>query len=100
MARYTNIKQVKDNNGQRVYVTVKYPNIPASVTDVYVFVSGGDRYDLLASSYYGDSSLWWIISTANPNQPKASIYPTPGAQIRIPTDITNIISQYNILNPQ
>ena len=100
MARYTTIKQIKSDEGQRMYVTVKYPNISPSITDIYVFVSAGDRYDLLASSYYGDSSLWWIISTANPNQPKASLYPTPGSQIRIPTNITEITSQYNTLNPQ
>ena len=27
----------------------------------------GDRLDLLANQFYGDVTLYWIISTANPN---------------------------------
>ena len=41
------------------YQNLKYPDIPTSVEDIYVFTSEGDRYDILAQAYYKDSTLWW-----------------------------------------
>jgi hypothetical protein len=45
-------------------------------------LSEGERFDILAGKYYGDSSLWWIISAAsdvgNPLQAP------PGTRIKIP----------------
>ena len=58
----------------------------------------GDRFDLLAQQYYKDSSLWWIISTANETLPQNSLYILTGTQIRIPTDISNILNEEKIIN--
>jgi hypothetical protein len=68
MSRYTSIPftQTADNRKRR-YTTVKYPEISLDFSDIYVYTTRGDRYDILANIYYGDSSLWWVISTANPN---------------------------------
>jgi hypothetical protein len=33
--------------------------------EFYHFVQSGDRIDLLANRYYGNSALWWVIGWAN-----------------------------------
>jgi hypothetical protein len=101
MARYTNIPlftTLTDSN--RRYIVVKYPPIPLGSSDIYVYTTKGDRFDILALNYYGDSSLWWIINRANPGQSPDSIYPSIGAQIRIPSPqrIATILSQYSAIN--
>ena len=65
MARYTNIPTTLSPNDKRMYKTVRYPQIPRSFEDIYVYTTTGDRYDTLASQYYGNPSLWWVISSAN-----------------------------------
>jgi nucleoid-associated protein YgaU len=99
MNRYQYIK-IEKNLETRVkqYRDSKYPTIPFSPNDVYVVTVIGDRYDLLANQYYGDSTLWWIISTANSLLPQNSIFIPVGTQIRIPTDINNVLTSYNNLN--
>jgi len=101
MARYSSIRIVNTvENTKRRYVNLKYPEITTDFSDIYVYVTRGDRYDLLAQSYYSDSSLWWIISRANPSQTSDSLIPNIGEQIRIPSSsrISTILSQYDILN--
>ena len=71
---------------------------PLSVNDIYVITTVGDRYDLLANQYYGDSTLWWIISIANSLLPQNSIFIPEGTQLRIPTNVTPILTSYNQLN--
>jgi phage tail protein X len=99
MNRYQNI-QVEKNALTRVsqYRDSKYPTVPLSINDIYVITTVGDRYDLLANQYYGDSTLWWIISIANSLLPQNSIFIPEGTQLRIPTDVTSILTSYNQLN--
>jgi len=101
MNRYKNISTFNNSvvkPGKRFYGVVKYPDIPLLVSDIYIITQKRDRYDLLANQYYGDKSLWWIIATANPFITQDTLNPPQGIQIRIPTDITNIINSYNKLN--
>jgi hypothetical protein len=98
MNRYSNIPLLKNNTGTRYYANAKYPDIPFRDSDIYVISQKGDRYDSLAYHYYKDSTLWWIIPAANPRFKPNSLFPILGQQIRIPTDIANIISAYNLLN--
>jgi hypothetical protein len=101
MARYNNIPVfTTPTDSNRRYTVVKYPSIPRGESDIYVYTTKGDRFDILALNYYGDSSLWWIINRANPGQSSDSIYPTVGTQIRIPSPqrISTILSQYSELN--
>jgi hypothetical protein len=97
MNRYQNIPETRYDK-KRAYQTVRYPEIPFNENDIYVICTEGDRYDILAQRYYSDSSLWWIISTANRNLPQNSLLPTPGAQIRIPFDPTEVINTFNQIN--
>ncbi len=101
MNRYQNIEILTDSVVKpkvRFYATVRYPEIPLSENDIFVLTVVGDRLDLLANQYYNDSTLYWIIGRANNQLPQNSIYLPEGAQIRIPTNIGNIISNFNVLN--
>ena len=98
MNRYQNISIYKTNKGKRYYGTTKYPNIPLSLNDIYVYTTQGDRFDILAQQYYNDSSLWWIISSANSDLPQNSYYIPEGTQIRIPQNISQVLSLFTNLN--
>ena len=98
MSRYRNIPQTTSPDGKLMYKTVRYPEMPRSFEDIYVSTTIGDRYDTLALQYYGDSSLWWIISNANGTLIQDSLTPPVGSQIRIPSNPTPIISEYNKIN--
>jgi hypothetical protein len=99
MNRYQYIKIEKNPETKvRQYRDSKYPTIPLSDSDIYVITVDGDRYDLLASQYYGDQTLWWIISIANSFLPQNSIFIPIGTQIRIPQNINGILKSYNNLN--
>ena len=45
--------------------TTIYSFIPESDGDIYVMTQPGDRLDLLADQFYGNSNLWWYIAKAN-----------------------------------
>ena len=67
MKRYSPISTKVTPTDKIIYNTVRYPEIPRSLSDIYVYTSVGDRFDTLAQQYYGDSSLWWVLSIANGN---------------------------------
>ena len=98
MRRYTPIPTTTSPDGERIYKTVRYPEIPRSFSDIYVYTTIGDRFDTLAQQYYNDSSLWWIISNANGALNQNSLTPTVGTQLRIPSNPTPTIAAYNKLN--
>ena len=98
MDRYRNIKTLKNTQGIEYYRGTKYPEIPLSEDDIYVITVTGDRLDILANRYYGDPTLYWIISSANPSQSFSSMYIIEGSQLRIPNNISNILAAYNALN--
>jgi hypothetical protein len=106
MNRYQSIPITKIDN-KPVYQTTKYPEIPLSDNDVYVYTSQGDRFDILANQYYGDQSLWWIISIANTaiagttlpsDLPQDSLIIPEGIQIRIPSNYAEVLNSFKILN--
>jgi len=98
MARYTNIQKTIAPDKEQMYITVRYPEIPRSFSDIYVYTTIGDRFDTLAQQYYNDSSLWWIISNANGKLNQSSLTPPIGTQLRIPSNPTPILAAYNKLN--
>ncbi len=100
MARYSNIPKIKSPGGKQIYQTVRYPKIPRSESDIYIYTTIGDRYDTLAQQYYGDSDLWWIIANANGKINKNSLTPPIGTQLRIPENPTPTLAEYNSINSQ
>ena len=92
---------------KQIYQTTKYPEVPLTDNDIYVYTTQGDRFDILANQYYGDQSLWWIISIANTavagtslpsDLPQDSLVIPEGIQIRIPANYAEVLSSYRILN--
>lgn len=78
--------------------STRYPDIPLSENDIYMYTMRGDRLDNLAYQFYQDPTLWWILSVANPDLPNDSLYPTIGYQLRIPSDISQIVDSFIQLN--
>lgn len=104
--RYKNIPRTKIN-GKTCYKTSRYPEIPLSDTDIYVISSRGDRFDILAQQYYGDSSFWWVISIANTagagtllnaNLSQNTLVIPEGTQIRIPSNPIDVYNAFNLIN--
>jgi len=97
-SRYQNIPITKLNlTGSVYYQTNVYPTVQPTDTDYYVITTVNDRLDLIAFDFYQDSSLWWVIASAN-SLPGDSIYPPIGVQLRIPTNISTILNNYNLVN--
>jgi len=92
-SRYENNSSKKLSDGRRVYRPRIYPNIPKKDTDVYIATQGGDRLDTLANQFYNDSSLWWIIASAN-NIHDATFTLDDGTILRIPIDYLDIINDF------
>ena len=103
MARYSSLPKIALPNGPNKYTqgyrTIRYPEVPQSDNDIWVLTTVGDRLDTLSYQFYGDDSLWWIISIANPNKVNfGSVYLTPGIEIRIPINYSQVVSSFNLLN--
>ena len=96
--RYTFNNTKKLSDGREVYTSKVLPKIPKSDADTYIAVQTGDRLYSIAQEYLGDASLWWVISTANPQYSGASLFPGGGLQIRIPFPIQNVINDFNAVN--
>jgi len=97
MNRYQDIQIQKDQTGRRYKKTIVLPSIEPSELDTYIIGQYGDRLDLLAFKYYGDSSYWWIIALAN-DLGKGDLTVPVGVQIRIPADQYSIEAEYKELN--
>jgi hypothetical protein len=95
--RYQNTP-IEKINGKRAYQTTRYPEIPLSENDIYVYTTQGDRFDILAQQYYGDQSYWWVISIANAQLFQNSLVIPEGIQLRIPSNLAGILSSFNLLN--
>ena len=98
MKRYKTISTTQNQEGKRYYNTTKYPVPVSDFNDIYVITQEGDRFDNLALQYYGDPTLWWAISTANPNLPQNSYFPPVGVQLRIPANVSGLISNFESIN--
>ena len=97
-SRYQNIPTTRlDLTGSTYYETNVYPEVQPTYSDYYVITTVNDRLDLIAQDFYQDSSLWWVIASANA-LPGDSIYPPIGIQLRIPTNLKTILNTYNSVN--
>jgi hypothetical protein len=106
MIRYKNVP-ITIIDKKQVYQTTLYPEVPLSDNDIYVYSTQGDRFDILANQYYGDQSLWWIISIANTavagtslpsDLPQDSLIIPEGLQIRIPANYADVLNSFKNLN--
>ena len=96
--RYTYSKIVKEKETQKQYFeSTIYPKIKPTDNDIYIISTQSDRLDLLASKYYNNASYWWVISVAN-NLNDASLSIEPGRQLRIPSDISSVLNEFERIN--
>ena len=95
--RYDRLAIKKTTEGRSYTGNVIYPDIPISEDDFYVISTGGDRFDILAQQFYQDSSLWWIISSANPVYGGSLAIPT-GTQLRIPASKSKALQLFEEVN--
>jgi hypothetical protein len=93
-SRYSNAGIKNTSIGRKVYMANKYPTIPLRNTDIYVATETGDRFDSLATQFYRDPSLWWIIASAN-NIHDGSMGVDDGTVLRIPVQYLEIINDFN-----
>lgn len=98
MTRNNNPVILKTPTGIPYYKGKLYPNIPLSENDNYIITTIGDRLDTLAYYYYRDSELYWIISVANNNVTRGSLFPLPGTQLRIPANLNAVLNLFNQIN--
>jgi hypothetical protein len=98
MDRYPSTLILKEQNGPRYYGSTKYPFIVEDVNDIYIITMQGDRLDNLATQFYGDPTLYWILQIANDDCKKDSLYPPIGIQLRIPQNINQILQDFELLN--
>jgi nucleoid-associated protein YgaU len=92
-------KEFLSIDGVEFWELDELPTIPESASDFYYMVKEGDRIDLLANRFYGDSNLWWVIAVAN----NIDIIPTnlvTASTIRIPSPLyvqQNLFSGNNVV---
>lgn len=68
-------------------------------SDIIVVSNETDTFDNLAYKFYNDPTLWWIIALAN-GQGTGRMSVKVGIQLRIPTQIDEILSEFHNLNRQ
>jgi len=98
MNRYSNISITTRWDGKQVYQSTTYPTIVPQDTDIQIVTDETTYLDLLAQKYYSDSSLWWIIVLANSGLGTGRLSVPAGLILRIPTNISSILDQFNKLN--
>lgn len=96
-SRYQEIPQKKSDN-RRVVRTTVYPQIKRHNDDIYVLTVAGDTLYALADKYYGSVNYYWIIGEANENLEKATQNIPPGLQLRIPSQLSKILRDFEDLN--
>jgi len=95
--RYSNINKKSRYDGKQIKFTTYYPEIPQSDSDIYIISNETDYLDTLAYKYYRDPTLWFIIALAN-NIGHGRMSIPPGIQLRIPTNISAILSDFDKVN--
>lgn len=95
--RYKSIEKLVDSTGRRYIKNAIYPDIPTDPDDTYVITTGGDRYDILAQQFYNNSSLWWVIASANVSKNDGLIV-KPGVQLRVPYRINEVLEEFERVN--
>ena len=96
--RYQYNQILRTSLGRRYFSTTKYPLIPPSEEDIYVYTTDEDRYDLLAYQYYQDPTLYWVILIGNPQLPQDTLSLPVGSQIRIPGNIQSVLTSFEKIN--
>jgi hypothetical protein len=94
--RYSITQKIKNTDNKTRLATTIIPVSDFSTQDIYIVTSTPERLDKLAQTFYGDSTKWWIIASANALG-KGTIMVGKNKTLRIPPD-ANIINLINNTN--
>ena len=96
MSRYATTPVIKDNKGRQRRSTTIFPTIPATANDTYIVTTSPERLDKLAYTFYEETTLWWVIASANGLGKGTFIVPA-NTTLRIPEkqDVIDILIQAN-----
>lgn len=97
-SRYTDIPETRDANNRRVRVSTIYPPIAKHSEDIYVLTTSGDTLYALALQYYNSVNYYWVIAEANEGLDKTTQILIPGTQLRIPSQLDQILRDFRDLN--
>ncbi len=73
-----------EDGSTRFWKPTELPDFTSATDDVTYTVVEGDRIDLLANTFYGDSRLLWVILWAN-DMVLPDIELVPGLKLRVPS---------------
>ena len=80
------------------YTTPQWPPLTAAARRRFATTTHrwtlGDKYWKLASIYYGEPSLWWVIAWYNEKPTEAHV--KVGDTILIPTPVGKVVSYFNV----
>lgn len=95
---YSKADILTTSKGKQYFKAKKFPSVPPAESDLYVVTVESDRLDVLAYTFYKDPTLWWVIAAVNNNVTLGSMFPIPGTQLRIPTDLNRVLTILNSAN--
>ena len=95
--------QLLKQRGEKTVTILSTPKFGAvsendynTLTIIYHTWKQGDKLYKLATQYYGDGNLWWLIAWFN-HKPMDGLY-TAGDTVEIPTPIQNALAIYKKVN--
>ena len=96
MNRYATSKIIKTSTNKSRMETTIVPVMPTSNTDTYIQTSSPERLDKLANTFYGTSTLWWLIASVN-GLGKGTLIVPINSTLRIPSmnSVQQIINDIN-----
>ena len=95
--RYETIETYKTTSGKVAYLPTRYPSLAPSNNDYYIIARAEDRLDLIATDFFGDPTLWWVVAMSN-DLPGDSMFPPLGFQLRIPGNLSEALQAYEFTN--
>ena len=95
--RYETIETYKTTSGKVAYLPTRYPWLAPSNNDYYIIARAEDRLDLIATDFFGDPTLWWVVAMAN-DLPGDSMNTPLGFQLRIPGNLNDALNTYDQAN--
>lgn len=97
LSRYSAADARRSSDGNQFFETQLPPDIPRRPEDTIITTESGQRLDRLASEYYGDPTLWWVIASANELGRGDWTVPA-GIQLRIPQNLAQVSNEITEIN--
>lgn len=94
--RYKSIPTIKTKNGKRAIGSSLLPRMYPKDSDTFVIMVEKTRLDHIAFKFYNNPNYWWIIASAN--EIKGTMYAEEGIQLRVPTNINQILQEFERIN--